>query len=176
MFLSRHTKQRITQPWGHSACHSHDTGRDRRTQSRVEGEGQRSFTHRPRHHAWFEVFVDVLGKQWPMPVRCAGSTFTLILLVHPIHQIKTSFNHTENVLIAEPFAVIAVKNKNNSGFGRQNNLCICGQYGQWKGSEKIHHRKEIFPSMALSFFVFIKRIFQNETTLTPKQLMGSLSL
>lgn len=183
LFLSLHTRQRITQQWGHSARHSHDTGRDRRTQSQVKSEGQRSFIHQLRHRQWLEVDVDVLGKQWMIPVHRTRGTDShwfyfstkIRRLTRPIITLKTSSWLNPSSQLSWP-----LKTKE---FRQQTKLCICRQYGQFKGNVNIHHRKGEFPSMALSFFVIIKnypkrgvpdiRIF---STLVPKQMMGSLCL
>lgn len=153
LFLSLHTRQHITQQWGHSARHSHDTGRQTYTEP---GKGWGSkIIYTSTSSPSVTWGVDVLGKQWMILVRRTRGTdshwfyFTTNIrrLTRPITTLKTSLWPNPSSQLSWP-----LKTKE---FRQQTKLCICRQYGQFKGNVNIHHRKREFPSMVLSFFVIV---------------------
>lgn len=112
---------------------------------------------------WRKVVVDVLGKQWMMPVRRTAGTDSHWFNFSTKNNGWTRCITTLKTLpLAEPFiSTVTTVKKNELRKSRftqtqliQGKLCICRQYGQFKRNNM--NRKGTFSSMASSSFVITK--------------------
>lgn len=120
-----------------TALASRDPGRDRRTQSGVEGWGSKVV----------KTSASLQWMSWGV-CRCPEQTVTItctlrrkympILPVQPTDHINTSFHHAENLLIVKPLAVMAIKYKRKQdSWWNKTNLCICK--AAWSVKRKWEH-------------------------------------
>lgn len=103
-------------------------------QCQVKGDSQRSFTHQHCHIQrleWRLSFTSLVNSNWHLSTHTGSTDSHWFDFSNKFQKINTSYNHTDNFLMAEPFILTVMPVKNKQKFRQQTKLCFCRQYVQF---------------------------------------------